>query len=450
MSLKKRIIFFVVGIGVSFLTYSLVFGNEARAQTPVENERILAAVNEWVSGRYDSSEQYQRDIDMGVADHLQHRLMYQLFAPVDVSFADGVLVYQQSSMDGSEDPDWITRRGLLQFYVNAETGQVHQRELDFKDADNVFNVHRDPEFLAGLTLEDFTWRESCDFKLTMSADGQSISGPMDFGPCRMEMPGGGEMVAEDEIHITSDEYWFLGRYLDNDGAVVWGTESDELNKLKRVSGIDDEESAAVLVFGGTRATGLEIIKILAARGQPVTAFVRPTSDVSALEELGVTVFVGDALEADSVLAAFESDNFGSVISSLGSTRGDSPVDDVGTINVAEAAKATGVDRILMVSSIGAGDSRDALPFYVRWILGSALERKTTAEDHLIASGLDYTIIRPGGLGTGPATETGFLVEGSERFEFGQIPRAEVARLLIQAFDDPDAERKIYHAIEAAD
>ncbi|MBT6959761.1 MAG: hypothetical protein HOA00_01335, partial [Rhodospirillaceae bacterium] len=186
MSFKKRIIFFVVGIGLSLLTYSLVFAEQANAQTPAENERILAAVKDWVVGRYDSSEQYQRDIDTGASDTQQHRLMYQLFAPIDASFADGVLVYQQSSMDGSEDPDWITRRGLLQFYVNSETGQVHQRELDFKDSENVFNVHRDPEFLAGLTLEDFTWRENCDFKLTMSEDGLSVSGPMDFGPCRME------------------------------------------------------------------------------------------------------------------------------------------------------------------------------------------------------------------------------------------------------------------------
>lgn len=446
MSFKKRIIFFVVGIGLSLLTYNLVFAAQAQAQTPAENERILAAVKEWVVGRYDSSEQYQRDIDMEASDTEQHRLMYQLFAPVDASFADGVLVYQQSSMDGSEDPDWITRRGLLQFYVNSETGQVHQRELDFKDSENVFNAHRDPEFLAGLTLEDFTWREHCDFKLTMSEDGSSISGPMDFGPCRMEMPSGGEMIADDKIHITADEYWFLGRYVDEDGAVVWGTESDELNKLKRVGDLDDNESSNVLVFGGTRNTGLEIIKILAARGDSVTAFVRPTSDVSALNELGVTLFEGDALDADSVKAAFEAGNYGAVISSLGSTRGDSPVDDVGTINVAEAAKATGVDRILMVSSIGAGESSDALPFYVRWILGSALERKTTAETHLMASGLDYTIIRPGGLGDGPASETGQLIEGSEAFVFGQIPRAEVARLLVEAFDDPDTEGKIYHAI----
>jgi hypothetical protein len=118
--------------------------------------------------------------------------------------------------------------------------------------------------------------------------------------------------------------------------------------------------------------------------------------------------------------------------------------------LAEAAVATGVDRLFMVSSIGAGDSKDALPFYVRWILGSTLERKTTAENHLMASDLDYTIVRPSGLGDGPATNTGILIEGSDHFEFGQIPRGEVARLLVEAFDNPDTIRKVYHAIAVSD
>lgn len=202
----------------------------------------------------------------------------------------------------------------------------------------------------------------------------------------------------------------------------------------------------ILVFGGTRATGLEIIKLLVERGEVVTAFVRPTSDLSLLTPLGVDTFKGDALDAESVQAAFEAGSYRAVISSLGSTRGDSPVDDVGTINVANAAMATGVDRLLMVSSIGAGESLSALPFYVRWILGSALERKTTAENYLKGSDLDYTIVRPGGLGEGPATGTGYLVDDTTQFKFGQIPRAEVARLLVQAFDDPDSVRKVYHAI----
>ena len=448
VSFKKRIVFFVVGLALSVLTMNLVFGSEAHAQTPEQNAQILASVKAWVAGRYSSEEQVERDLANDVPDHLQHRLMYQLFAPVDVDFADGVFVYQQSSMDGSDDPEWVTRKGLLHFYINEGTGHVHQRELAFKAADQFVNVHKDPTVLAELSMDDFTWRNGCDFQLTLEPGGQAISGPMDFGSCRMENPGSGEdMVAEDKIRITPDEYWFLGRYLNAEGRVVWGTESDEMNKLKRVAAL--EIDGGVLVFGGTRATGLEIVKLLADRGETVTVFVRETSDRSQLVPLGVAFAVGDALDAQSVKEAFGQANFRAVISSLGSRRGDSPVDDVGTINVTDAAKAAGVDRILMVSSLGAGESRDLLPFYVKWILGAGLDRKTTAENHIRASGLDYTIIRPGGLQDAPATGTGILIEEGQPIKVKSIPRAEVARLLVKAFDDPASVGKVYHTVPNA-
>lgn len=240
MSFKKRILFFIVGIGLSVLTANFVFAAPAAAQTESENKRVLDAVATWVNGRYDSAEQADKDYEMGIPDAQQHRLMHQLFAPVDVPFLDGVVIYQQSSMDGSEDPEWITRKGLLQFYVSPETGQVHQRELSFKEDAKFFNVHRKPELLKGLSLDDLRWRTKCDFKLVMEAGGQAVSGPMDFGPCIMKSPSSGEnIVAEDEIRITPNEYWFLGRYLDADGNIVWGTESDEMNKLKRVSVLEE-------------------------------------------------------------------------------------------------------------------------------------------------------------------------------------------------------------------
>ena len=210
------------------------------------------------------------------------------------------------------------------------------------------------------------------------------------------------------------------------------------------------QTSGILVFGGTGGTGLEIVKILSTRGGSVTVFVRETSDRSALEPLGVSFVVGDTLSAESVRAALTSGNFNTVISSLGSPRGGSSVDDVGTINIVDAAEAAGVERFLMVSSIGAGDSRDKLPFYVRWIFGAAHDRKTKAENHLKASSLQYTIIRFGPLADGPATGTGHLVENLEKFRLQSIPRAEVAQLLVRALDDPSAVGKVYHTVPNVD
>ena len=239
MNPKKRILFSVICIVFAVLNFNIVF--PVVAQTQQENERILAALASWVHGRYDSSDQVGRDLDNDVPDNLQHRLMHQVFYQVDVPFLDGLVIYQQSSIDGSDDPDWVIRRGLLHFFVHPITGLVHQRELSFKEEEIIVNVHLDPSQLEGLTLGDMTWSEECDFKLTMEPGGKAVSGPMDFGPCRLFNEGLViEMIAEDEIRVTADEYWFLGRYVDEEGNVMWGTESDELNKLKRISELASE------------------------------------------------------------------------------------------------------------------------------------------------------------------------------------------------------------------
>lgn len=54
----------------------------------------------------------------------------------------------------------------------------------------------------------------------------------------------------------------------------------------------------VIVFGGNRATGLEVVKSLVARGEKVTVMVRPTSEVTELKALGVNLVEGDAMNAE--------------------------------------------------------------------------------------------------------------------------------------------------------
>ncbi len=65
------------------------------------------------------------------------------------------------------------------------------------------------------------------------------------------------------------------------------------------------------------------------------------------------------------------------------------VDQEGAIKVIDAAKANGIDRFLMLSSVGTEEPKGELKVY--------LESKAAADAHLKESGLDYTIVRPGPL-----------------------------------------------------
>lgn len=201
----------------------------------------------------------------------------------------------------------------------------------------------------------------------------------------------------------------------------------------------------VLVFGGTSGTGLAAVQVLRSQDVPVTVFVRPTSDTSVLEPLGVDTVVGNALNADDVNAAFATGDFKTVISSLGGRRGEPRPDLDGNKNITAAAKAAGAKRVVQVSSIGAGDSREA-PGEGANFMAEVLYLKTLAEDDLMNSGLDYTVVRPGGLRRGDATGTGIYQEAEI---MGAIDRQELGRLVVEILNDDSTIGKVLYAIDPA-
>lgn len=202
----------------------------------------------------------------------------------------------------------------------------------------------------------------------------------------------------------------------------------------------------VFIFGGTRGVGLEAVKQLVEAGRSVTVLVRPSSDLTALSKTGAKTVVGDALNRDSIDAALATGAFDAAISTLsGSPESGYDADSVGNINAIDASADAGVERFVLISSIGVGDSADALPQRALDALKTVLEAKGEAEDHLRASGLDYTIIRPAGLTNKPASGEGYLTEDTSAG--GIISRAEVARLAIDALSDADTLGKTLSAVE---
>ena len=70
-----------------------------------------------------------------------------------------------------------------------------------------------------------------------------------------------------------------------------------------------------------------------------------------------------------------------------------------------------------------------------------------AEKYLRASGLDYTIVRPGGLKAKPPTG-GLIVSGENTLDSGEISRDLVADVCVAALTDGKASNKVLEIIEA--
>lgn len=83
------------------------------------------------------------------------------------------------------------------------------------------------------------------------------------------------------------------------------------------------------------------------------------------------------------------------------------VDNFGTVNLVEACRKVNVNRFILISSIlvnGAAMGQLLNPAYIFLnVFGLTLVAKLQAENHIRKSGINYTIIRPGGLKNDPPT-----------------------------------------------
>jgi uncharacterized protein YbjT (DUF2867 family) len=206
------------------------------------------------------------------------------------------------------------------------------------------------------------------------------------------------------------------------------------------------DSTSILIFGATRNTGLMVARLLEARGDNVTAFVRPTSNTTDLETIDVDMVVGDAMDIETVRAAFVGREYAAVLTTIACLSCDPPPDYQGNANIIKAAKEAGVRRLVLITTIGAGDSNAAMPALSKRVLAKLLPLKTRAEESLRASGLDYTIIRPGGLRSGRKTGNGVLSE--DRNTFGYIFREDLSELIVSVLDDRSTIGRTLAAIDA--
>lgn len=193
----------------------------------------------------------------------------------------------------------------------------------------------------------------------------------------------------------------------------------------------------IAVFGATGGTGKQVIAQALAAGHHVTALARDPARLNGQDER-LTVVVGDVLDADKVEQTIASAD--GVIVSLGNTANNPDfIVSQGTQVIVAAMRRLGQPRrIIVVSSLGVGESKDQVPFAFKMLMNTVIRKpmqdKEKQEALVKASGLDWTIVRPGGLTDGPAT--GKAKSGLDpKIVAGQVSRADVAAFVLQQLAD---------------
>ncbi len=204
--------------------------------------------------------------------------------------------------------------------------------------------------------------------------------------------------------------------------------------------------STIFLAGASRGVGRELANRLARHPLAVTALVRNTTAATELQAIGVAPVMGDALVESEVESALATAHFDAVISTIGGLPKEGQrADYLGNKHLMVAAVKAGVPRFILVSSIGSGDSAVALPPQALQTLGAVLVEKAQAEQHLVTSGLVYTVIRPGGLKSEPATGNGVLT--SDPTVAGSIHRADVAELVDRCLFSERAHHQILSAVD---
>jgi len=202
----------------------------------------------------------------------------------------------------------------------------------------------------------------------------------------------------------------------------------------------------IAVFGASGLTGSECVFQALKEGDTVIGLARTPSNLKIpegsggdnagkpLDEPNLTMIGGDVTNKDDVAKVFAGQDVDGVIIALGgktSDVGETMLTD-GTNTVIAAMKEKGVKRLAVVTSIGAGDSESQAPLMFKALMMTVMKKifvdKNNQEDATTKSGLEYCIVRPGGLTVDAPTGIINVIDGKA----GSIPRADVAQFCLDA------------------
>ncbi|SDX52002.1 NAD(P)H-binding [Modestobacter sp. DSM 44400] len=196
----------------------------------------------------------------------------------------------------------------------------------------------------------------------------------------------------------------------------------------------------IVIAGAHGRVARRLGRLLSSRGDGVAGLVRNPDHRADLESDGIEPVVLDLEQASveevaAVLAGADGVVFAAGGGSNSGIARKDTVDRAAAVLLADAAETAGVRRYVLVSSMGVDAvAGGATPDGTDEVFVAYLRAKLAAEqDVLPRTGLDVTVLRPGGLTDAPGTGRVRLDRHVAR---GQVPRDDVAAVIVALLDDP--------------
>jgi putative NADH-flavin reductase len=198
----------------------------------------------------------------------------------------------------------------------------------------------------------------------------------------------------------------------------------------------------ILVVGASQGTGALAVRAALDKGHHVTAFARRTRKLE-LEHERLKKLAGDFHDPISVVSAVVGHDAVIVTASaasLSAFKENPRYFSQGTGYVIDAMQKSGVKRLVVLSALGTGDSRQLLNPVVRllmvdWLLKVPFEDHARQEEQVRTSGREWVIARPGRLTNGPLRRRYVKTTAVEPVP-SSISRADVADFLVEACELP--------------
>jgi putative NADH-flavin reductase len=197
----------------------------------------------------------------------------------------------------------------------------------------------------------------------------------------------------------------------------------------------------IAVFGASSGIGRELVLQARTAGHHAVAVARSIRSEPAASLTPVKGSVLDPGVADRAVVGADAVAWCVGVNTLGPAfLRTVTVFSAGTRRVIEVMKNAGVSRLVVITGIGAGESRGHGGLLYEWIglpliLGAIYADKDRQEAIVKASGLNWTIVRPTLLTNRPRTGRYRILTKLEGVHGGQISRADCADCMLRALVD---------------